>query len=148
MAEHYELVVPTPDEVSTIYLASPYSDESEWVRNERHNKAEYVVAQLMKRGYMVFSPIVHCHTVALNYGLPGKFEFWQTYNTAMITAMKSFGILMLPGYIESTGVSAERGIAEKQEKPQYLVTLDDGAFWWSKEPVIHRLPWSAALEES
>lgn len=47
-----------------IYLASPYNHPDEKVRIERFKEIVKISARLMKRGWIVYSPIVHNHPIA------------------------------------------------------------------------------------
>ena len=95
--------------VQPIYLASPYTHESELIQELRFRAAQENVARLLNSGIeaCVFSPIVHCHWITELHEMPKQFPFWKAYGLAMIDAMPRFGVLHLPGWDESVGVKAE-----------------------------------------
>jgi len=90
-----------------LYLASPYSAPDPEIRETRYQLAEHATAILLRVGVAVYSPIVHCHTLAKNHDLPGDFAFWEKYNYRMLSAARKLLVLKLPGWSESIGVRAE-----------------------------------------
>lgn len=98
------------------YLASPYTHESSIVRELRFRVAERHVAELLRAGFYVYSPIVHCHSLAVKYSLPKDFEFWMAYNAAMLEQASELDVLMLPGWMQSRGVKGEMELAESSNQ--------------------------------
>jgi hypothetical protein len=98
-----------------IYLASPYSHTSSLVRELRWRAAEENTARLLNKGIeqCIFQPIVHCHAMAANWTMPTDFGFWMHYDLSMIECLPRFGILKLPGWELSQGVTAETEHATK-----------------------------------
>lgn len=90
-----------------IYLASPYSDPSPIVREHRFEVAQYFTAYWLKRGTIVFSPIVYCHDLAIAHSLPTDFAFWQNFNEKMLNRATELWVLRLPGWENSIGVNSE-----------------------------------------
>ena len=95
-----------------IYLACPYSHPNRIIRRQRFREVSRAAAQFMKEGHFIFSPISHTHPIA-EYGLPLGWEFWKEYDEAMLKVCKELWVLMLPGWNESRGVTAEIKIAEE-----------------------------------
>ena len=91
-----------------MYLASPYTHTDDAIRHMRYLAVRDTAARLMLTGTLVFSPIVHCHPLAVSCGLKGDIDFWRDYDFAMIEALPRFGILELPGWIHSVGIEEER----------------------------------------
>ena len=60
---------------------------------------------------MVYSPIVHCHPVALLEDLPGEVEYWWVYNQRMIRVCDLFVVLNIEGALKSKGVRMEQSYA-------------------------------------
>lgn len=89
-----------------IYLASPYSGTPE-VMQQRYEATRAVTADTLKDGEFVYSPIVHCHDLALHHDIPKDFAFWSKYNFHMLDLADQLWVLMLPGWKESRGVTAE-----------------------------------------
>lgn len=94
-----------------IYLASPYSDADPLIVKTRFLIAEEVTAGLITQGKFIYSPIVHCHELALKYSLPGDFVFWRRYNIDMLRRADCMYILDIPGWDTSSGVKHEMMVA-------------------------------------
>lgn len=95
-----------------VYLASPYSHPTPAVREARFRAVCQCAAEMMRRGMHVFSPIAHAHPIAA-HGLPGDWEFWQTYDRLMLSRCDELAVLCLPGWRESIGVREEIQIASE-----------------------------------
>jgi len=72
---------------------------------------------MMNAGIVVYSPIAHCHPIAVRVGLPRDWNFWHTFDREMLKGASEFWILRLPGWDKSKGVAAEREIAESLGLP-------------------------------
>lgn len=94
-----------------IYLASPYSHPTPAVKEQRFQGVLKAAADLMAQGEIVFSPIAHCHPIAVTFGVPGNWEYWEKYDKAFIEVCDRFIILKLEGWETSVGVEAERKYA-------------------------------------
>jgi len=94
-----------------VYIASPYTHASSEVMQARFEAAEAYVAQQLRLGRHVYSPIVHCHALASKYTLPTDAEYWRAYNYAMLAKAMVLEILMLDGWQESVGVKGEQEYA-------------------------------------
>ena len=90
-----------------IYLASPYTDTDPAVMEWRYQETRASLAQFLRDGFHVYSPIVMCHPLAVEYELPKDHEFWQAFDRNMIDHAHELWVLMLPGWRESAGVTAE-----------------------------------------
>jgi Domain of unknown function (DUF1937) len=101
--------------MSYIYLASPYSHPDPSVREARYQAALDATAFLTRCKYIVYSPIVHFHSVALKHKLPTDAKYWNFVNDAMIGKALSLYILRLDGYLYSKGVDDELMLAEDLE---------------------------------
>lgn len=99
-----------------IYLASPYTHLDPTVRQSRFEAVCQATAALIRRGEIVYSPIVHGHPLC-QYGLPGDWAFWQEYDLAFLKKCDRLFVLTLEGWKESVGVRAEIEAAQKLEKP-------------------------------
>lgn len=107
--------------MSYAYLASAYSDPSPIVREARYQAALSATASLLQKYVWTFSPIVHCHELAIAHALPYEFEFWERYSRAMLAAANRLIILRSDGWEASTGIAAERAYAEENHIPwEYL----------------------------
>lgn len=95
-----------------IYLACPYSHPNPKVRHWRFKKANKAACSLMQRKLHVFSPISHCHPIALEGDLPLGWQDWAEYDYEMLSHCSELIVLMLDGWKESEGVQAEIEIAK------------------------------------
>ena len=89
------------------YLASPYSNVSPEVREDRFVKALNATAWALRAKRWVYSPIVHCHQLARDHDFPTDAEFWRDYDFAMLDAAEGVYLLPLPGWKDSRGVKSE-----------------------------------------
>lgn len=101
------------------YMASPYSDPDPEVRLKRFHEACKAASELMQLGYLVFSPICHSHSIAVGWGLPLGFDYWEALDRRMIAACDEVVVLTIPGWQESKGIAAELKIAAELGKPVY-----------------------------
>jgi hypothetical protein len=105
-----------------VYLASPYSDEQKSTREWRYKQAEVFTARKLAEGITIYSPIVHCHHLALGHELPKDFEFWKEHNYNMLKPCQELWVLMIPGWRDSKGVREEIEFAQELNKLVTLVT--------------------------
>ena len=95
------------------YLAIPYSDDSEEVMAFRAEVSDFIFSELSKEGRVIYAPISSCHHIAIRHGLPRNYEFWENMCEAFVGASKRIIVICLPGWRESTGVTAELKLAKK-----------------------------------
>lgn len=100
-----------------IYLACPYSHSEESVRLSRFEIVSNVAGMLLKKGYIVFSPISHSHPIALVNDLPLGFEFWREFDESFIDWCDELWILTLSGWSASNGIRQEIKYAKQSGKP-------------------------------
>lgn len=94
------------------YLALPYTDKDEEVMDFRASVSDIIWADLSNQGRFVYAPISSAHHIAKQYDLPRDWEFWQHLDTLFISKCDRFLIITLPGWEDSTGVTAETEIAK------------------------------------
>lgn len=107
--------------MSFIYLASPYTHADPAVMQQRHDAAMAFTAEQLANRVWVYSPIVHCHEMALRHTLPFDFDFWQEYNFALLSKASHLWILALDGWDQSKGVTAEVDLAARLSIPTTLM---------------------------
>lgn len=105
------------DSSSFIYLAGPYAHPDPEVREMRYRALTAVAANMMRNGVPVYSPITHNHPLATMNEMPTGWDFWRSMDEPMITQSSELHVLMLDGWKESVGVTAEIAIAERLGKP-------------------------------
>lgn len=99
-----------------IYLASPYSAKSAKLREWRFRAVAWYASNLMRSGWLIFSPIAHTHPIA-DFGLPTDWDFWQRYDQKILDACTGMIVLKLSGWTESLGVGEEIKIMLRAGKP-------------------------------
>lgn len=95
------------------YLACPYSHRSPTVMASRFNIANKVAGELIKMGYIIFSPISHTHPIALACDLPLGFVYWNKFDTAYISVSSVLFVILIDGWRRSIGVQNEMKIAQQ-----------------------------------
>lgn len=104
-----------------VYLAIPYSHPDHQIKEWRFAEANKMAAKLMKEGVVVFSPISHCHSIALHNSLPTNWEFWKHFDTAFLSCSSKLLVYKLEGWETSVGVTSEIKIAKELGIPiEYL----------------------------
>lgn len=100
-----------------IYVASPYTHDSQAVRDARFDVVTGYAAALWGAGMGVYSPLTQTHEAARRVALPTEWEFWQAQCRAFLSICSEVHILMLPGWRDSVGVRAELDIARGMSLP-------------------------------
>lgn len=112
------------DKKQRIYFVSPYTHKDEKVMAFRYEEALRVVARLINKGHLVFSPIVHCHPIAVAHTLPRDYSFWQDYSTSFLLYWaEAVNVLCLHGWMESTGIRNELVIAREAKLPIHYIII-------------------------
>ena len=103
--------------MSYVYLATPYSDPSLAVMEQRFDAACRIAGALMAQGEVVFSPIVHHHSIATRCDLPRGWDYWWRADQAMLLGADRVLVVKMPGWQESKGIAGEIAIAERMGIP-------------------------------
>ena len=93
--------------MSFTYLASPYSHPELDIMQARYEAALEAVAWLLHQRVWTYSPIVHCHELAVHFKLPRDATYWNEYNRAMLSRANRLLVLTLKGWQGSSGIKAE-----------------------------------------
>lgn len=109
-----------------LYLASPYSDPNEVVRDLRALTVMRAASQLAIEGIPVYSPIAHWHYPAKLFTLPKDADFWRRLNFAILARCTELGMLLIPGWRESKGMEEEYQEALRLGLPVNDYQLDSG----------------------
>lgn len=98
-----------------IYLATPYTDPSPAIRQERFRAVTLVAGALMRQGHIVFSPITMGHSISkMCADLPVAFDFWERSCLSWLEGWATtLNVLMLEGWESSRGVTAEIAAAQQ-----------------------------------
>lgn len=119
-----------------IYVASLFSNgchtDSDLDKEVRHQRYEYImkrVADFMKHGFYVYSPILHCYEMSNRYKLPKDYAFWKDIDRDMISRCDKVLVLMmqdeLGNWVHSEGVTDEINYAEILGKTVEFVDCED-----------------------
>ena len=118
----------SPNKDELIYLASLYSLNAARrpaLKQARYERVLRVAALMIKDDWKVFSPIVHCHTMSLQYELPSTFDFWRKIDEVYISHSDRLCILTDKDWQQSEGITGEIEIAKAYNKPISLVEYND-----------------------
>lgn len=106
------------------YLACPYFHRDPAVREARFQSVAKVLATRLRDGIPTYAPIVHNHWVAERYDLPKGWSHWEQLDLPLLLLANKLLVLLLPGWQESQGVSAEVAFANRNGIPvEYLEPL-------------------------
>lgn len=112
-----------------IYLATPHSHPSPFVREQRYLlAAEYTAFRLLK-GDFIYSPIVHTHQLSLWANFPADFAFFERYDFDMLQRCDQLCVLMIDGWDKSRGVRAEIAFAQVHHIPVVYETARPLGAW-------------------
>lgn len=112
-----------------IYLCSVYSYQPEGVPSDampalmaaRYDYVQLRTSEFLKELKVVFSPITHCHPIALAHEMPKRWDFWAQIDLGYIDVSEEVWVLKMPHWEQSTGISAEIAHAESKGIPvKYL----------------------------
>lgn len=106
-------------QMKKIYLAGPYSHDSKLVKLKRFLDLNVKSAELMEKGFLVFSPISHSHPISTWVSKENKmsYDFWLTQDFWILEMCDELHVLCLDGWLESKGVAAEIKKAEELNIP-------------------------------
>jgi len=95
-----------------IYLAGPYTHKDPAVVEARYQAHREACIELMKKGFVVFSPIVHGHNLLpeLNHW---KHDDWISWDFGILKKCDMIYVLKLEGWEQSRGLEAELEFAAK-----------------------------------
>ena len=115
-----------------IYVACPYTESSDGKSKAksrdmigRYEAVEKYTASLLKSREAAYSPIVHCHALAIKHDLPKDAEFWMWYNDSMLLQADELFVLGLDGWKDSVGVTHEIQLALENDIPVTYINLDN-----------------------
>lgn len=104
-----------------IYLGLPYMHDSPTMMDIRADVSDLVAVDLANKRKSVYAPISSWHRISIKYGMRGDWEFWQHFDRSFIKCCNEVHFITLPGYLDSTGVNAEKKIAIEFEKDIFYI---------------------------
>jgi hypothetical protein len=91
-----------------IFISSPYTHENPEVVHENYLKVAKFAAELIKQGYVAFSPILYGHN-AVRYqpDMPTDWDFWKIFCLTFLSRSDEMIVYMMEGWDKSKGVKEE-----------------------------------------
>jgi hypothetical protein len=114
-----------------VYLASPLTHPDAEVRRQRSVAVARACGWLMnnRRDYSYLSPIAYAHLIASECSLPYEWQFWAEIDECLLSRCEEIWVVCMPGFKNSTGVNAERKIAERLGLPcRFVLLQEDGSY--------------------
>ncbi len=119
-----------------IYIASLYSNgvdtSSELHYNVRQARVEYTmkrVHEFMMNKEFVYSPILHCHEMSLQFNMPKDYTFWQSIDRHMVGKSDKVYVLCMEdefgSWKDSTGMQDEINFALDNGAEVEYITCND-----------------------
>jgi len=114
-----------PAAIATLaYLATPYSRYPGGLE-QAYIEASKLAAGLIKSGLKIYSPIAHCHPIAINGGLdPLDHELWMEQDRAMMEVCGALIVAHMAGWATSKGIDIEVKFFQGKKRP--IFDLDPG----------------------
>lgn len=109
-----------------VYVGSPYTSQFQETMQTRFEAASEYTAFLLNNNIHAWSPIAHCHPIAVEYELPRSFDFWGDYNKNQIKRCDLVLIMTIQGWKISAGVQQEIEFAQNINMPIILSGHDFG----------------------
>lgn len=111
------------------YLASPYTHKKKSVMKQRFIDISKVAAILIKRGYLLVTPISSSVPIAQYGGLQGTdFSDWATLDLNLVKRCDGIIVAMMEGWKESVGVQAEIAYARHLGKEVRYLNVETMRF--------------------
>lgn len=99
--------MPKLKSLTMVYLSSPYSNHSREVIQKRSEEALRATIWGWKQGYLVFSPIVYTHMIAVSTPQIDQYWRWIEFDMRLLRACDELWVLKLDGWEDSRGVNTE-----------------------------------------
>jgi len=104
-----------------IYMGTPYTRYPAGLQVAFEQSAK-LAGRLIRNGVRVYSPIAHCHPIAIYGDLnPIDHSIWIPLNESMMRASNALLVAEMEGWKDSIGVQQEIGIFERDGKPVYYI---------------------------
>lgn len=106
------------------YLASPYS-RFPGGHVKAFEETARLAAKLLREGMRIFSPITHCHPIALYGDIdPLDHDIWLPFDEAMMDACEYLLVARMPGWQDSKGIAHEIELFQRFGKPIFHLDPD------------------------
>ena len=117
-----------------VYVACPYWHPDPQERAFRVYCANSLAARLLDHRVLVYSPLTHsAPLVPLTSGMVPEPEYWLEHGLRMLEICETLVIIMIPGWVESAGVSKEYERAREMGKHRVFYDWVRGEFLEEEE---------------
>ncbi len=99
-----------------VYVACAFQQDDPKIRKERIESVACFCADQMRKGIVVFCPLVHNYGI-LKYGLPIGWDYWEKFNKVLLARCDKLFVLKLKGWEKSIGLQAEIATARELKIP-------------------------------
>jgi hypothetical protein len=96
-----------------VYLASPYTNPDDAIKEKNYEMVSEIAAVLTAEGHVVFSPISYGHNLIKFKDMPGDWAFWFNFCVTFLLKCDKLIVCKMPGWEHSVGVQEEIEIASK-----------------------------------
>lgn len=116
------------------YLATPYTNYEDGIEMA-FREASRLAAELLSSGVLTYSPIAHCHPMAMHGNLDATDrDFWLRYQENMMARCDTLVVAKMKGWGESLGIAHEIKFFIERRKSIWM--LDPVSMTMSK--MVHR----------
>lgn len=99
------------------YLATPYSKYSDGIEQAFVDACK-LAGRLIQAGVHVYSPIAHCHPIAVHGGIdPLDQSLWLDLDSAMLHACRTLIVAHIDGWEQSSGIAHEVEFFVRRGRP-------------------------------
>ena len=108
-----------------VYLACPYTDPNPEIRKLRYNAANRAAADLIEKGFIVYSPITMTHPLDILLAADGATlgtDYWVAFDEAFMEACAEIFVLQIDGWDRSEGVKREVNFFVSVGRPITYIT--------------------------
>jgi hypothetical protein len=111
-----------------VYLASPYTHDDVYVREDRFLQAVKACAYALNEWRVnITNSIVFTHPILTRYPMPVEWEFWARYDGVIINLCEEVWVLCVPGYTHSMGLNSEVKLGRDSGKRiRYMIPTANG----------------------
>lgn len=113
-----------------LYLAGPYSHPDPDTREERYRRITAVAAELVSRGWIVYSPLTMTHPIdqlLAGHSATLGSEYWVNFDEAFMEFCSAIAVVMIEGWDKSTGVAREVKFFKERGRPVHYLRFKEDA---------------------
>lgn len=107
-----------------VYLASPYSNPDNEIREDNYIVVSNIAANMIANGDVVFSPISYGHNLLEFKDMPTDWEFWFNFCVTFLLKCDKLVVCKMRNWENSVGVKEEIEIAINNGIPVEYIETD------------------------